>query len=384
MSLDEGLRGEPPFYWQADLVADIRIPVLRPKLPGFESIEPYLRRIDANRWYSNSGPLVREFEARLAARLDAEPGCVTTVANGTIGLVLALQALGLRTGTLCMVPAWTFAATAHAIQRAGLTPWIVDVDRESWALDAATAESLIANAPAPVSAIVPVAPFGHPLDIRSWETFRERTGVAVVLDAAAAFDTIEGSSLPTVVSLHATKVLGTGEGGYVFCRDPQIIKEVQQRANFGFWGSREARAPGLNGKVSEYAAAIGLAALDAWPSTRDDFMRVAAGYRSGLAGRNDVFLQDGLGASWVASTISIAAPAIGAAAIARALADEKIGSRRWWGGGLHRHTAFTDLPRTTTENTDCLVESVIGLPCWPDLPDADIARICEIAAIARS
>ena len=180
----------------------------------------------------------------------AEPACVTTVANGTIGLVLALQALGLRAATLCMVPAWTFAATAHAIQWAGLVPWIVDVDRESWALDAATAESLLEDAPAPVSAVIPVAPFGHPLDVASWERFRERTGVAVVLDAAAAFDTISASSLPAVVSLHATKVLGTGEGGYVVCNDPAFIEEIQKRANFGFWGSREARTPGLNGKIS--------------------------------------------------------------------------------------------------------------------------------------
>ena len=113
-------------------------------------------------------------------------------------------------------------------------------------------------------------------------------------------------------------------------------------------------------------------------------MRVAAGYRSGLAGRNDMFLQGGLGENWVASTVSIAAPTTGAEAIARALADEKIGSRRWWGGGLHRHAAFAHLPRTATENTDYLVESVIGLPCWPDLPDADIARICDIVGRARA
>ena len=90
-----------------------------------------------------------------------------------------------------------------------------------------------------------------------------------------------------------------------------------------------------------------------------------------------MFLQNGLGESWVASTISIAAPTTGAEAIARALADEKIGSRRWWGGGLHRHAAFAYFPRTATKDTDYLVESVIGLPCWPDLDDPTIARICD-------
>jgi dTDP-4-amino-4,6-dideoxygalactose transaminase len=267
---------------------------------------------------------------------------------------------------------------------AGLVPWIVDVSAESWALEANAVEALLPTAPGEVSAVVPVAPFGGHLDPAPWERFRERTGIAVVIDAAAAFDTLVASSVPAVVSLHATKVLGIGEGGYVLSTDAAFTEEIQKRANFGFWGSREATVPGLNGKISEYSAAVGLAALDCWSATRADYMRVGTAYRRGLAGRNDLLLHEGFGESWIASTVSIAAPTAGAMSIARALAAERIGSRRWWGGGLHRHAAFESFPRTETENTDRLVESVIGLPCWPDLADDDIARVCDVATGTRT
>src|SRR6202041_975237 len=98
---------------------DRRIPIARPRLPTRAAIAPYLDRIDAARWYANHGPLVREPETRLAARL-GERTAVTTVANGTVALTLALQAAGAKPGTLCLMPAWTFVATAHAAMAAGL------------------------------------------------------------------------------------------------------------------------------------------------------------------------------------------------------------------------------------------------------------------------
>ena len=88
--------------------------------------------------------------------------------------------------------------------------------------------------------MIPVSPFGYPIDFAAWNSFRDETGLAVVIDAAAMFDTIRADSVPAVVSLHATKVLGVGEGGFVIGTDASFIQEVQKRANFGFWNSREA------------------------------------------------------------------------------------------------------------------------------------------------
>jgi hypothetical protein len=103
-----------------EIGGEVKVPVARPRLPLTEKLLPYLRLIDESRWYSNSGPLVEEFEARLA--LHAHGGAVAAVANATVGLTLALLASDIPPGSLCMVPAWTFAATGHAIRLAGLSP----------------------------------------------------------------------------------------------------------------------------------------------------------------------------------------------------------------------------------------------------------------------
>jgi dTDP-4-amino-4,6-dideoxygalactose transaminase len=367
--------GENPI-WQADSAVAMAVPVAKPRLPLADEILPYLRRIDQSRWYSNSGPLVEEFEGQLAAH--AGGGAVATVANATVGLALALLTYDVAPGSLCMVPAWTFAATGHAIQLAGLVPWIVDVDAASGALEPAAARKLLRDAPGPVSAIVPVSPFGQPIDFAGWNSFRDETGLAVVIDAAAMFDTIRAASVPAIVSLHATKVLGVGEGGFVIDTDTSFIQELQKRANFGFWDSREATVRSFNGKMSEYAAAVGLAALDTWDATRADFARVAIAYAEAFSGEPKAMIQEGFGARWVNSTVVVAFPESGAEAVGCELAAHRIGTRRWWGGGLHRHAAFKEFPRDQTRNTDLLVRNVIGLPCWRDLPNERIGEICDL------
>jgi dTDP-4-amino-4,6-dideoxygalactose transaminase len=367
---------QTPSYWQYEAAVDLGLPVAKPRLPLAHEILPYLRRIDQSRWYSNSGPLIQEFESRLATH--AGKGAVATVANATIGLTLALLTYDLPPGSLCMVPAWTFAATGHAIQLAGLVPWIVDVDAASWALEPVAAKKLLREAPGLVSAVIPVSPFGQPIDFAGWSSFHDATGLAVVIDAAATFDTIRAQSVPAVVSLHATKVLGVGEGGFVVGTDAAFIQELQKRANFGFWGSREATVRSLNGKMSEYAAVVGLAALDTWDKTRADFVRVAAAYRETLAGQPKVTLQEGFGERWVSSTLMVSVAEPGAGELARVLSTKGIATRRWWGGGLHRHAAFAKCPRHRTANTESLAESVLGLPCWRDLPNDKIDAICEL------
>jgi dTDP-4-amino-4,6-dideoxygalactose transaminase len=369
-------REQMPSYWRYEAAVDLDLPVAKPRLPLANEILPYLRRIDQSRWYSNSGPLIQEFEARLATH--AGQGAVAAVANATVGLTLALLTYDLPLGSLCMVPAWTFAATGHAIQLAGLVPWIVDADAASWALEPVAARKLLREAPGLVSAVIPVSPFGQPIDFAGWSSFRDATGLAVVIDAAAMFDTIRAQSVPAVVSLHATKVLGVGEGGFVVGTDAAFIQELQKRANFGFWGSREATVRSFNGKLSEYAAAVGLAALDTWDATRADFARVAAAYGEAFRGESKVMIQEGFGRRWVSSTVVIALAQAGAESVGRELAANGIGTRRWWGGGLHRHAAFEKLPRGRTENADELAESVIGLPCWRDLPNDEVRKVSDI------
>src|SRR5947207_10784452 len=199
------------------------IPIMRPKLPCAERLAPYLQQIDESRLYSNFGPLAVGLEQRLAAHFGIAGAAVTTVANATLGLTLALTAQGARPGTLCAIPAWTFIASAHAAMMAGLVPYFIDVDVASWALDADRIGDALAGAPGPVGAVMPVAPFGARIDIAAWDRFRAHSGIPVVIDAAAGFDTLVPGEVPAVVSLHATKVIGTGEGGFVISKDATLI-----------------------------------------------------------------------------------------------------------------------------------------------------------------
>jgi len=163
------------------------IPVMRPKLPVTERIAPYMRQIDGSRIYSNFGPLARSLESRLAARFGTPADGVASVANATLGLALALVAQHPKPGSLCAIPAWTFAATPHAVTQAGLVPYFVDVDPGTWALDPETLADELARAPGTVSAVMPVAPFGQPIDVSLWDQFRARTGLAVVIENALLY-----------------------------------------------------------------------------------------------------------------------------------------------------------------------------------------------------
>jgi dTDP-4-amino-4,6-dideoxygalactose transaminase len=345
-------------------------------MPNADAILPYLRRIDQARWYSNYGPLVLDLEARLADRFTT-PTTVATVSSGTLALTLALQALGARHGGYCVVPSWTFVATAHAVVQAGLNPWFVDVDPETWMLDPEALRQLLWNAPGPVQAVIPVAAFGRMPDLPSWDRFQAATGIPVVLDAAAAFDAVDDAPFPTIVSLHATKILGVGEGGFVATRDPALAAMIRRRTNFGFYGNREALVLATNAKLSEHAAALGLAGLDGWAATRMRYMLSAQRLRIALIGAPEIAFQPGWGAEWISTTCVVGVPDGRADAIEAALNAEGIETRRWWGQGCHRAAAFAGAARTALPVTDQLSRSTIGLPFALDMGEQAIARIAD-------
>ena len=133
------------------------VPIMRPKLPAASAVLPYLSDIDASRIYSNFGPLAIRLEHRLAAHFKVGDHAVTTVANATLGLALALTAQRVTAGTLCVIPAWTFVASPQAASLAGLIPYFVDVDPRTWALEPDAIDEIIASAPGEVGAVMPVA-----------------------------------------------------------------------------------------------------------------------------------------------------------------------------------------------------------------------------------
>ena len=353
------------------------VPVMRPKLPAASSVLPYLSDIDASRIYSNFGPLAIRLEHRLAAHFRVGDHAVTTVANATLGLALALMAQHVTAGTLCVIPAWTFVASPQAASLAGLTPYFVDVDPRTWALEPDAIDDIIARAPGEVSAVMPVAPFGRPIDLHAWDRFRSRTGVAVVIDAAAGFDAVAATGTPTVVSLHATKVLGTGEGGFVLCDNADLVVDIRRRMNFGFHGSREATVPALNAKFSEYHAAVGLAALDEWHRARAEWLRVSHRYRDALQLSPVARLQEGFGDTWVSSVCVLGLTGMDADHLERRMTSAAIETRRWWGHGAQGHGSMSACPRAPLPVTEELSRSTLGVPMFRDLTPGDLDRVIE-------
>jgi len=342
-------------------------------------ITPYLDRIDESNIYTNFGPLNTELEARYAQRLGLEKGGVATVGNATLALMLALQIHAPPPQSLCILPAWTFIASPLAVMAAGMTPYFVDVDPLTWELTPEIVEAALGSAPGPVGAVMPVMPFGRSSQSPAvWDEMTARTGIPVVIDAAAAVDTVRPASSLSVVSLHATKLLGCGEGGFVCSSDTSLIAKLRSFSSFGFQGTREAIFPGTNAKMSEYHAAVGLAALDAWPRTRHAFMAIAKAYDLALSRQGDCAVQPGFGSSWVAPTCVISVPDGRADALAARLVAEGIETRRWWESGAQAHPATRHLPCAPLPVTEHLVKSTLGLPFHLGLTLADIERIAQL------
>lgn len=352
-----------------------KIPLMRPRLPSAAALRPYLDEIDENRWYSNFGPLERRFEARLAAHFGIGEREVVCVANGTQGLSVALQSVVRIPVGYCLMPAFTFAATPHAAVSAGLEPWFVDVDETSWAIEPEAVRALLPRLEGPVAAVMPVAPFGAPARVAEWDAFSAETGIPVVIDAAAGFDSAQAGWSPVVLSLHATKTMGIGEGGVVLCRDTGRIERVRAGRNFGFVGERVARVHGTNAKLSEYGAAVGLAALDAWPETRADFLAVAEAYRACFAGLSGVDFGPGFLGGGACSTCNIVLDRTVADAVIDALRRAGIEARQWWNRGCHREPVFSGCRREPLPVTESLAERVVGLPFYRDLETAQIGDI---------
>lgn len=382
---------EPPSKVRRSAAGDplkvpVRVPLLTAQLPLLAQLAPYLERIDRSGWYSNFGPLVQELEIRLADSFHlsgrGEPH-VITVGNGTAGIELALRALNLPAGTPVLVPALTFVATATAVLSAGLTPIVCDVDSRSWLLTADLASRAMTRTP--FRAVVPVATFGCPQDTLGWSRFHSRTGIPVVIDAAAGFgNQLDCGPTCSVYSLHATKPLAAGEGGFVVTRDAKFASDIRQLSNFGINLSDPHVAPigavtmvGTNAKMSEYHAAVGLASLDVWAETA---ARRRALYRSYT---DSVRAIDGLVTDWQEAPVecvrSVCCLLLESGdrrdRAERVLANAGVGTRRWYLPLIDRHPAMGHIAHEPTPIADDISERLLGIPFHLHLDDRAIATV---------
>ena len=234
--------------------------VTKPFLPPLEEFIPYLRTIWDNKILTNGGPFHQQFEEAICEYLGVEH--LALFCNGTIALITALQALRI-TGEVITTP-YSFVATSHSLLWNGIKPVFVDIDPETLNLDAAKVEAAITPQ---TTAILAMHCYGRPCNVAALQKIADIYNLKIIYDAAHAFAVkdAEGSILRygdlSVLSFHATKVFNTFEGGAIVCPDARTKLRIDRLKNFGYVDEVTVVAPGINGKMSEMNAAIGMLQL---------------------------------------------------------------------------------------------------------------------------
>lgn len=367
------------------------VPFLRPNLVPHRTYAHYLDDIDSSHLYSNNGPLACRFEADVVDRLFSGCGAAAAVSSATLGLLLAIARLRRPRGRYAVMPSFTFVATPLAARWAGLEPYFVDVDPASWSVSAGEWDAALALLGDDVGVVVPCAPFGSAIDLEHLGALH-RAGTPVVIDAAASLGTTTpaghfGVGFPgaVVYSLHATKAFGIGEGGLVYSADPVLVGGVRRAANFGFDAHRKSVELGLNAKLSEYAAAVGLATLEAFPEKVAERARIGAAY---LAALDEV---GALAHGWRTQStngsvpyqfMSVLCPAPRSNQdIVGRLEGEGISARTYFAPACHQQPLFSLAPHANLAVTEDLARRIVSLPLWEGMPEGTVARVVE--ALAR-
>ncbi len=249
------------FELPPDTVASRPIFVTQPELPPLDDFLPYLREIWDSKVLTNGGPFHRRLEAALCEHLGVKH--ISLFANATIALVTALQSLRIS-GEVITTP-YSFVATAHSLLWNGIKPVFVDIDPVTLNLDPAQIEAAITPA---TTAIMPVHCYGTPCDVDAIQAIADNYNLKVIYDAAHAFGVQRGGTSVlihgdlSILSFHATKVFNTFEGGAIVSPDAKTKQHIDHLKNFGFVNETTVVATGINGKMSEFNAALGLVQLE--------------------------------------------------------------------------------------------------------------------------
>jgi len=344
---------------------------MRPQLASFEQVAPFLKRIDQSNIYSNHGPLVKELEEAYSKYLSVDVELVVAVANAT----QAIQGLvSISRNSDWIVPDYTFSATGLAVLGANRKLHLCDVNLTDWKVDVS-----LFKASHKTFGLIPVMPFGSAVDFTPYQEFEE-----VIIDAAASLGSIPPNfkEMPvgwsTVYSLHATKVLGAGEGAIVVCGNPGMASKLRAWITFGFLQGRSSDISGTNAKMAEVIAAYGLFSIlnaglerTEW-LTSQNFVTERSGGFEWLTYINET---PQFQPYWVAQFKNEAVKK----SVAKRLNSSGIQSREWWSRPLSEQEAFSNAEMiSTTVNSQLLAKIHLGLPMYRGLSDDVIKEICDL------
>ncbi|OXY81879.1 DegT/DnrJ/EryC1/StrS family aminotransferase [Oceanimonas doudoroffii] len=243
------------------------IPVTKPYFPSREKLNKYIDGIYERQWLTNNGELVQQLTQRLESYLGVEN--LLLVSNGTLALQIAYRALGVQGGSEqrpeAITTPFTFIATASSLKWEGIEPVFADIDPHTWCLDPANIEAAITPN---TRAIVPVHVFGNACEVEAIDAIAQKYNLKVIYDASHAFGVnYKGESLlrhgdAATLSFHATKLFHTGEGGAIIFKRKEDLERARKMINFGITGPETIEELGINAKMNELQAAMGLCVLD--------------------------------------------------------------------------------------------------------------------------
>lgn len=260
-------------------LTDEKIFVTQPSLPSLSELQPHLIDIWKSKWLTNMGTKHNELENKLKDVLKVQN--VSLFNNGTIALLAAIKALDLPYRSEVITTPFTFAATPHCIYWNGLKPVFCDIEQNTMTINADKIESLITPN---TSAILGVHVYGFPCDVDKIEKIAKKHSLKVIYDAAHAFSTeINGRGIGsfgdiTMFSFHATKLFNTIEGGCLTFNNPNLVKKVYNLRNFGIQSEELVEEVGINGKLNEIQAAVGLENLKLYKAEQERRAKIKAFY----------------------------------------------------------------------------------------------------------
>ena len=358
----------------------------RPNIGNREAFLKYVEEIFDRRWLTNNGPVVQEFEQKVAD-LHKVKHCVA-MCNGTVALEIAIRALGLEGEVI--IPSYTFIATAHALHWQGITPVFADIDPVTHTLDPEAVRSMITPR---TSGIIGVHLWGNSAETEALQAIADEHDLQLMFDAAHAFGCSRNGTMIgnfgacEVLSFHATKFFNTFEGGAVLTNDDELAETMRLMRNFGFSGRDNVIHPGTNGKMIEVSAAMGIVNLDAIDSVIEANRNNYHAYREALSTLPGINLMaydesEPKNYQYIVMEVSEECP-VTRDKIIEALHAENILARIYFWPGCHNMKPYKELyPHSglLLPNTLQVADRVIVLPTGTAM-DVDMVR--KVTSVMR-
>jgi len=359
--------------------------VTQPFLPPLEEFHEYLKDIWESKWLTNNGKYHQELEKAMCEYLGVK--FISLFSNGTLALVTALQALRI-TGEVITTP-FSFVATTHALWWNNIKPVFVDIEQSKFNINPEKIEAAITPQ---TTAILPVHVYGNPCNVERIKAIADTYNLRVIYDACHTFG-VRVNDVPvlnfgdlSVMSFHATKVYNTFEGGAIVCHDEATKKRIDNLKNFGFADETTVVAPGINAKMNEIQAAMGLLQLKYVDESIAKRKKIAACYRNQLKDLEGMaFLEDMPGVNHCYSYFPVLVDKLKF----RKTRDEvyedlktyNIFGRRYFYPLISNFPIYRGLPSARLENlpvAKMISDEVLCLPIFPDLEEKMVKKICDI------